>query len=120
MELRDFSPIEMLALVGLMEYVIMADNFLTEDEEEQVGAIMQEIGTNRYEELIDEFDTQYAEESDFRSLLESIKRQEAREIIYGSILNASAANTLMGRESDLLDWLVNEWDINISFDGESE
>jgi hypothetical protein len=114
MTLRDLSHLEMLALVGLMEYVIMADNFLTDDEEEQLQTVMHQIGHRHYEELIDEFDSQYADESDFRSLLESITRQEVREVIYGTILGAANANVLFGKRHDeLLDWLVKEWGIDV-------
>jgi hypothetical protein len=120
MSIKELSKMEKLALVGLMEYVIMADNFLTDDEEAQVHALMAEIGAERYEELIDEFDAEYGDEADFRSLLESITRQEVRELVYGTILSAANANSLMGRSSDLLAWLTDEWEIDVQIEGEDE
>ncbi len=114
------SHMELLALVGLLEYVIMADNFLTDDEEAQVQHVMASIGTARYEELIDEFDAEYADEQDFRSLLESITNQESRDLIYGNIVDISNANVLMGRTSDLLEWLAKEWNIDIRVEDDDQ
>lgn len=119
MTLNELTHLEKLALVGLMEYVIMADNFLTDDEEDHIRAVTDEIGAEHYEDLIDEFDREYADEADFRSLLESIKQQETRELIYGCILDVTNATILMGRRSELLEWLVREWELQISIDDEN-
>jgi uncharacterized tellurite resistance protein B-like protein len=120
MAIRDLSKMELLALVGLMESVLMADNFLSDDEEAQVHALIAEVGAERYEELIDEFDAEYGDEMDFRSLLESVTRQEARELLYGTILSVANANTLMGQSSDLLAWLMDEWEIDVQIEDEEE
>jgi hypothetical protein len=119
MELTDLTQLETLALVGLLEFVVMEDGLLTDDEERQVQDVVRSLGALHYEELIDEFDSQYADESDFRSLLESVSRQDSRELIYGTILGAADANTLMGYPApDLLRWLVSEWNIKISLENE--
>ena len=55
-----------------------------------------------------------------RAFLASIERQEARELIYGTLIEAAITDTVEGRESELLEWLAKEWKIEVTYDEPAE
>jgi hypothetical protein len=45
--------------------------------------------------------------------LQGIRRQEARELIFGTVLDAAGAESVEPGEASLLDWLQKVWNIKV-------
>ena len=59
------------------------------------------------------------DEGSFREFLRGVGRQDARELIFGTLLESAGEGALDGGETDLLDWLSKTWNIKIEIaDGE--
>jgi hypothetical protein len=116
MELADLNKDEQVALAGLLEFVIMASGHVTEDEEHELAAIVEAIGDGPYRKAVEEVDKRFPDEQALRTFLSSIGRQEAREVIYGTVIEAAMTDTVEGRESALLDWLAKEWNVEVTYE----
>lgn len=113
MELEDLNEQERLALVALLELIIDSDAEVGDEELEVLDTISNEIGDEVYEDTADEVDRRFKSEDDLRAFLPTLKRQEARELIFGTILNAALADCVSRYEGDLLSWLAGVWDIKV-------
>jgi hypothetical protein len=116
MELADLNKDEQIALAGLLEFVILASGHVTQDEEREIEAIVEALGDENYRAAVDAVDGRFEDEKGLRTYLSTIERQEARELIYGTVLEAAFTDSVEGRESDLLDWLAGEWKIEIKYE----
>jgi recombinational DNA repair protein RecR len=116
MELADLNKEEQLALAGLLEFVVLASGHVTEDEELEIAAIVEAIGEEPYRKAVEEVDQRFPDEQALRTYLSTISRQEAREVIYGTVIEAAMTDTVEGRESALLEWLAKEWNIEVTYD----
>jgi hypothetical protein len=116
MELADLNKDEQVALAGLLEFVVLASGHVTEDEQHEIDAIVEAIGEKPYRVAVDEIDKRFPDEQALRVFLSSIDRQEAREIIYGTVMEAAMTDTVEGRESALLDWLAKEWKVEVTYE----
>jgi hypothetical protein len=115
MELRVLQHIHLIALVGVIERVVMADKLVNEQEEEFVRWLMDEVGTDKYIDALDDFDGQYSEE-DLWTLLENITDTNTREVIYGTVLEASTIHALIGENTEFMDKLARLWNLEIRID----
>ena len=113
MELEDLNADERVALVGLVREVVLADSKISEDEIDEVAEIVDAFGEEGYEAAVDGFDARFSDEESFRRFLATITRQEARELIYGTVLQGAAADAIEGGESELLSWLADVWKIEV-------
>lgn len=116
MELADLNKDEQIALAGLLEFVTQASGHVTEDEEHEIDAIIEAIGEDAYRLAVAEVDKQFTDEKALRKFLSTIKRQEAREVIYGTVIEAAMTDTVEGRESPLLDWLAKKWQVEVTYE----
>jgi arginine utilization protein RocB len=117
MELRDLTHEERLALVALLELVIESDHRGTEGEVAEVDRVVEALGREEYEALVEEVDRRFATEDELRAFLPSIVRQEARELIYGTALDTAIEDAVDVWESSLLDWLAKLWNVTVDFEG---
>ena len=113
MELEDLNEDEKTALVGLVKAVVMADGKVSEDEVEEVDQIVAALGEESYQSHMDAFESRFTDELSFQKFLKTITRQDARELIYGTVLSGAAADAIEGGESELLSWLATAWNIEI-------
>jgi hypothetical protein len=120
MELEDLNADERTALVGLVKAVVLSDGHVSEDEIEEVQHIVEAFGEEGYQRSLDQFESRFADEGSFRRFLATIGRQEARELIYGTVLQGAAADAIEGRESELLAWLTEAWKIELHLDDDDE
>ena len=116
MDLKDLNGDERTALVGLMREVVMSDANLSEDEIDEVADIVDAIGEEGYQAALDAFEARVSDEDRFKRFLATIKRQEARELIYGTVLQGAAADAIEGGESELLSWLADVWEIEVQIE----
>jgi hypothetical protein len=120
MELEDLNQDERLALVGLMKLTVMSDGNVSEDELEYVEELVDAFGEDGYQQLLDAFEKRFADAETFRTFLQTITRQDARELIFGTVLEAAGVEAIEGPEADLLDWLTKTWNIKIEIEDEEE
>jgi len=116
MELADLNKDELLALTGLLEYVVLASGHVTADEQNEIDAIVDALGEDKYRAAVEEVDHRFPDEQSLRTFLGTIQGQEAREIIYGTVIEAAMADTVEGRESPLLEWLAETWKIEVTYE----
>ena len=116
MELSQLTPEEQIALVALLELVIESDGRVTEEEADRIDAVVAAIGEDAYRAAAAEVDERFADEEGLRAFLPAITRQEARELIYGTILEAATSDAVDARESHLLEWLADAWQISTRID----
>lgn len=116
MELKELTHDEQLALVALVEVVVASDAEVSEDEESFVVRLAATLGDDQYRALIDEADERFPDEAELKTFLGTITRQEARELIYGTVLEAALPDVIDTHESSLLGWLATAWDVTVQFD----
>jgi hypothetical protein len=114
MEIADLNQDERVALVGLMKLLVMSDGNVSDDELEHVEDLIDVIGDDEYEAALESFEDRFEGKGDaFRAFLKSVNRQEARELIFGTVLDAAGAEAVEPGEASLLDWLQREWGVKV-------
>ena len=116
MELADLNQNEQIALAGLLEFVVLASGHVTEDEQNEIDTIVEALGEEKYRKAVEEVDKRFPDEKAFRKFLSTIEREDARELIYGVVIEAAMADTVEGRESALLEWLADEWKVEVTYE----
>jgi uncharacterized tellurite resistance protein B-like protein len=116
MELTDLNKEEQIALAGLLEFVVLASGHVSEDEQGEIDAVVESLGEDAYDAAVAEVDKRFPDEQALRKFLSSISRQEAREVIYGTVIEVAMTDTVEGRESALLDWLAGEWNVEVKYE----
>jgi hypothetical protein len=113
MELRDLNGDERLALVGLMKAVVLSDGEVSDDEIEHVETLVDAFGEKEYQRMLDAFEQRFPDEAAFKKFLETIGRQDARELIFATVLEGADEGGIEGGETELLDWLSDAWNVTI-------
>jgi hypothetical protein len=113
MELRDLNAEERIALVGLMKLVVMSDGDVSDDEVEHVEMLVEAFGEKEYQRALDGFEKRFSDEDTFKSFLESLTRQDARELIFATVLESADEGAIEGTETEMLDWLSVTWNVKI-------
>ena len=116
MEFSDLRGDERLALVALLEFAVVADGGVSDEEVEEISDVVEAIGESEYRELVDEVSRRFQSQADLKTFLETIQRPEARDLIYDFFLEQAAGEALRGRESELVDWLAVVWQLKVKID----
>jgi Tellurite resistance protein TerB len=114
MELSDLNADERTALVGLVKAVVLSDGRISEDEVQEVEEIVEAFGEEAYRQCLDAFESRFPDEASFQKFLTTIKRPDARELIYGTVLAGAASDAIEGHESELLSWVEKAWNIEVT------
>jgi len=117
MELGDLTHIEQLALLGLVQFIGESNRDVTEEESDAIAEIVAVLGAEHYRKVAAEADERFADEESLRNYLQTAGRPEARELIYGHALEFAMGDTIQASESELLDWLAEQWGIEVEFGG---
>jgi hypothetical protein len=112
MDLNQLTAEEQVGLVALLEFVIESDGRVSEDEADRIDAVVAAIGEDAYRRAAAEVDERFDGEEALRAFLPRITRQEARELIYGTVFEAATSDAVDTHESELLEWLVTVWQIS--------
>jgi hypothetical protein len=116
MELRDLDHDERLALLGLVRFMGESNRDVTDEESATIAHIAAALGAESYRAIAAEADERFADEDALRAFLRGVGGPEARELIYGAVLEVALGDTIQKSESALLDWLAQEWRVQVSFD----
>lgn len=117
MDLKDLTHEERVALVALLQLVVDADATASDDELTVLERIAAAAGESAYAEAAQEADERFRDDAALQAFLPSITRQEARELIYGAVLEAALPDAMGAHESTMLDWLAREWGITVQIAG---
>jgi hypothetical protein len=120
MELPDLNQDERTALVGLMKLIVMSDGEVSEDELEDVETLVAAFGDEGYQRTLDAFEKRFQDEESFKKFLKTIGRQEARDLIFGTVLEGAGEGALDNAETGLLDWLAQTWNVKIEIEEDPE
>ena len=117
MELSDLTHEERVALAALIELMITSDAAVSDDELAEIERVVSAVGDAAYDEAADEAGERFQDEAELKAFLPSIARQEARELIYGTVLQAALPDAVGAHESAVLDWLGKAWGIAVRIEG---
>ena len=117
MELSDLTREERVALAALLERVIESNATVSDDEVEEVQHVVGAVGDVAYSLAADEAAERFPDEAALKAFLPSITRQEARELIYGAVLEAALPDAMGAHESAILNWLGKAWGIAVHVEG---
>jgi hypothetical protein len=120
MELTDLDPNERLALVALIEATVRADHGVSEEEEEVIAEIIDALGEGAYREAVEAADKRFKSEADLKAFLQGIQREEARNLIYGTVLDLAMSDVVTGSESPLLSWLASTWNVEAAIESSAD
>ena len=120
MELTDLDPNERLALVALIEATVRADHGVSQQEEEAIADIIDALGEGAYREAVEAADKRFTSEGDLKTFLQGIQHEEARSLIYGTVLDLAMSDVVTGSESPLLSWLASTWNVEAAIEAPSE
>jgi len=115
MELRDLTHEERLSLVALLEQVVESEGAVSEAEVAKIERVVAALGEDEYRRLVQEVDSRFIDEASLKKFLGGIDRQDARELIYGTVLETAAEHTVSTPESTVLDWLGKLWNVHVAF-----
>jgi uncharacterized tellurite resistance protein B-like protein len=116
MELRELNPEQRLALVGLIEATVIADRRVSEEEEDVLAEVIEQLGDEQYRQLAAAADERFDSEDDLKTFLAKVQDPDARELIFGTVQELAMADVVGGEESPLLDWLGSTWNIETKVD----
>jgi hypothetical protein len=114
MTISGLSYEQKLALVALLELFVMADGEVTEGEIKEINQIAEALGDEEYRELMNEADSRFKDIENLKELLKTIKERAARELIYGLLLEEVMTAPSPAKIPDILDWIKNEWQIEVT------
>jgi hypothetical protein len=114
MDIEDLNEDERTALVGLLKAVVLADGTISDEEIGEVDQVVEALGEEEYQRHMDRFEETFTDLASFQKFLGTIERQDARELIFGTVLSGAAGDAIEKGESDLLTWLAQAWDIDVT------
>jgi len=110
MTLDDLSQPEQVVLLALVGLMARMDGSVSEDEMELLEQIADEIGEKRFEAARDAA-AALADGSAILGAAASVKRPEAREIIFELVYGIAVRDTIAESEAALLNELAALWDL---------
>jgi uncharacterized tellurite resistance protein B-like protein len=112
MEIRDLTPEENLALVGLLKLVIQADKLYSRKESAELKRVAGLMGTEVFHRTVEEARLKFTTLADVETFAATITRQVAREQIYNVVLEMARVDGIPPAEQGSLDWLARLWNID--------
>ncbi len=114
MELNELTHRQRIALIGLVEAIVLWDGQVSEGEERGIGIIAGALGDEEYRRLVEEVDEHFEDVAALKEFLGTIKKPEAREIIYGMALDEALSSPgVDASKSELLRWLAETWEVEV-------
>ena len=98
--------------MALVEAATLSDGIVTEGEQAEIRKLAAALGDDCYRDLLEQVDERFPDLDKLKAFLATVDNTEARNLIYGTILEETMASpSVAGVKVDLLDWMSNAWDI---------
>ena len=117
MNLSDLTLDEKTAFVALIERVAMGDRDISDTDQAAIDDVVAELGEDNYRLLMERVDELFKSNDDLKAFLKQIQRPEARELIYGTLLQEIIGDTTDHEESTFLEWLAKAWNVPVDYSG---
>jgi len=98
---------------------VISDRHITENEVARIDEIVETLGEEIFQGLAEEAEQRFADRGALKSFLKTITNPEARELIYGTVLAETLADTTPHEQATFLDWLASEWNVSLQVENES-
>ena len=72
-----------------------------------------ELGEDTFHELAEEAEGRFADRTALKAFLQTITNPDSRELILGTVLSETLADTLPHEQAQFIEWLAKEWNITI-------
>jgi len=109
MKLSDLDADETLALVALMKAIVLTDGNVSAEEAEVVPDLIEEIGSERYQQSYTVAVQRLADDVSLKAFLGEIRRPEARRLILDTVSRLARIDGLSDGERALLAWVSSTW-----------
>jgi hypothetical protein len=116
MDFKDLNLSERASLVALLRTCVMADGSVNEAEESAFDLLVQLLGEDSYREAAAMATERAQDQESLLGLLAEVHREEARELIYGTLLQVATSETINASESAILDMVGEAWNIQPKFE----
>ncbi len=110
-DLTELNDTEGLALVALMRLMVRLDGHFTDAERSVLDDVAEEMGRERFWQLVELTGKDYSESEQVRSAAQAVERPEARALIFAVLQDLAMSDTIGGVEGDLLSWLAESWSL---------
>lgn len=117
--LSDLDPVEANAFAVLVRTVARADGGVSEAERNALATMAAEMGEERFWKFMDRADRVSGKEAVERAA-RRVERASAREIIFATLSDLAASESIVEREAIVLDWLADLWGLQIRTLDDSE
>lgn len=111
MELSNLNDEERLVFVGLLREVVAADGEYSEQEKALVAELSAKIGADRFRAAMDEARERFPGRAELKEAAKAIERQDARKVMFDTLVKASAVDGVAEEEVEPLSWLASWWAI---------
>jgi len=118
MELEELDDNELAALVALLRTVVLSNGHVRPEEAESLQALIDAVGEEAYQRVLPSVEGPLTDEAALREFLKRVKRQDARDLIYGTVLEASLTDAIEAHESPLMAWLAETWKVEVQVQGD--
>lgn len=119
MELSDLTPQEKIVLAAVVKFAVMADGRVTENEVDELHHIIEAVGDHAWRDALDGARAEIKDMSSLEALLATVERPEAREIIYGNVLELAEEDAVDSGEGKLLKTLEGAWGVHAEIAGDA-
>lgn len=116
MDLKELKPPERLALVALLQHCALSDGQLSLGEEAELAQVVAALGEADYQLAAAAVSKQVHDLADLKNLLSQVTSQDARALIYGTLLQVASHETIDGTESQLLGLVEEAWHMLPTFE----
>lgn len=105
---------EVLALIALAREIVALDGRLPDAEREALDDLASEIGSERYDALLERSETLAGTDEELEQLVAEVVKVDAREAIYAALFDLASACSMDAAELDVLDWLAEAWELEVA------
>ena len=88
---------------------------MSENEAGEIDALVAELGEQAWDAALDGARDLITDQESLEAALAQVTRQEARDLIYGSMLQLAIPDSIDPREASLLELVAEAWDIQQEF-----
>jgi hypothetical protein len=113
-ELNELDQTERKVLAAALKMTVLADGRASDDEARAIDAIVSRVGQRAWDEAMEAVAD--VDGAALRSMLDSVTRREAQELILGTVLEAATSDAVTTGEDPLIEEMSLAWGIQMQID----